>query len=119
MEFENRCHADTDTDNDDSDEDYSGEGPFELVDFNVLPPLPKENDDKYLQKDAKYFRTKNFVRKDKYDLSWFFPKKEQDVPVEIPELLDHHLVVDRPVTHVMALGLAYLALFSIILAFSI
>ena len=50
MEFENRCHADTDTDNDDSDEDYSGEDPFELVDFNVLPPLPKENDDKYLQK---------------------------------------------------------------------
>jgi hypothetical protein len=35
MDFENLCHADTD--NDDSDEDYSGENPFQLVEFNVLP----------------------------------------------------------------------------------
>ena len=62
--------------------------PFESVDTNDLAPLPEENDPKYPQEDAKYFLKKNYVRKDKYELSWFFPQKKEDIKVEIPQLLD-------------------------------
>jgi hypothetical protein len=51
-----------------------------------LSSLPEENDPKYPQEDAKYFRKKNYVRKDKYELSWFFSQLEEEV--EIPQLLD-------------------------------
>ena len=80
--------ADSNTDTDDEDEDYSKEHPFESVDTNDLAPLPEENEPKYPQEDAQYCRTKNYVRKDKYELSWFFPLQEEDIKVEIPQLLD-------------------------------
>ena len=44
--------------------------PFESVDTNDLAPLSEENDPKYPQEDAKYFRAKNYVRKTKCELSW-------------------------------------------------
>ena len=32
--------------------------------------------------------THEIIRKDKYELSWFFPLQEDDIKVEIPQLLD-------------------------------
>ena len=49
------------------------EDEYEYVDEDTLDPLPEENDPKYDQEDAKYFRTKCYVRNDKYDLSWLTP----------------------------------------------
>jgi hypothetical protein len=86
MDSDNHSNADTDTDDDDAD--YLKEHPFESVDTNDLSSLPEENDPKYPQEDAKYFRTKNYVRKEKYELSWFFTQQEEDIKVEIPQLLD-------------------------------
>ena len=88
MDSDASSNSDADSNTDDEDEDYSKEHPFESVDTNDLAPLPEENEPKYPQEDAKYFRTKNYVRKDKYELSWFFPLQEEDIKVEIPQLLD-------------------------------
>jgi hypothetical protein len=70
------------------DADYSKEDPFESVDINELSSLPEGNDPKYPQENPQYFRRKNYVRKDKYELSWFFAEHEEDIAVEIPQLLD-------------------------------
>ena len=100
--------ADSNTD-DEEDNDYSKEDPFESLDTSDLSPLPEENEQKYPQEDAKYFRTKNYVRKDKYELSWFFPLQEEDIKVEITQLLDifckskhynyTYIVVERLLLH--------------------
>jgi hAT family C-terminal dimerisation region len=59
------------------------EDPFESVDESKLDPLPDNNVTNFKQEDAHYFRRKNYVRNDKYDLEWFFLKD-----VEIPKLMD-------------------------------
>ena len=79
--------GDGDADTDD-EEDYSQEDRFKSTDVAMLPALPEENDPKYPQEDAKYFRTKNYVRKDKYELGWFFLQHKDDIAVEIPHLIE-------------------------------
>jgi hypothetical protein len=63
---------------------YADEDPFESSNEDLLDDLPTENDPNFPQEDANYFRRKNYVRKDKYDLAWFFLLKG----VKIPQLED-------------------------------
>jgi hypothetical protein len=88
MDSDASSNSDADSNTDDEDEDYSKEHPLESVDTNDLAPLPEENDPKYPQEHTTYFRPKSYVRKDKYELSWFFPLQQEDIKVEIPQLLD-------------------------------
>jgi hypothetical protein len=76
------------------DEGYFREDEFEAVDdINALPELPDVNDPKYPQEDAKYFGRKNYVRNDKYELSWFFEREADQSKVVIPQLIDVFNVV--------------------------
>jgi Protein of unknown function (DUF 659)/hAT family C-terminal dimerisation region len=59
------------------------EDPFESVDESNLDDFPDNNVANFAQEDAHYFRRKNYVRNDKYELSWFFLKD-----VNIPKLMD-------------------------------
>ena len=51
-----------------------------------LPPFPDEDDPKFPQENADYFRRKNYVRKDKYSLEWFL--RPDDPNAKLPSILE-------------------------------
>jgi hypothetical protein len=57
-----------DNSEDSDDAEDENEDPFEVQPV-PLPPLPNKNVADYPQEDARYFRHKNYVRKDKYSLA--------------------------------------------------
>ena len=52
-----------------------------------LPPLPMENDPKYPQEDATYFKDKKYVRKDKYKLLDLISFLKEEDGYELPSIM--------------------------------
>jgi hypothetical protein len=79
--------SDSDSGSDDA-EDAEDDDPFEVQQV-PLPPLPIENVADYPQEDARYFRHKKYVRKDKYSLATLI-KAMCEGGVELPTLLSSY-----------------------------
>jgi hypothetical protein len=74
-----------DNSEDSDDAEDENEDPFQVQPV-PLPPLPNENVADYPQEDARYFRNKNYVRKDKYSLATLIEAMCEG-GVELPTLL--------------------------------
>ena len=83
-EDENYIFYEDESDKDENAKESDGDhdDPYEVVPNN-LQPLPLENNENYPQEDAKYFRRKNYVRKDKYSIATMVP---DGLGITIPSL---------------------------------